>query len=225
MRHAAKILLPILVLSCLAASGAEAGAWPRKKGEGFASVSVRLGWPQDMKDWRSLEPTQDYSTLYVEYGLTDRLTLGLDLGHSVSGSGKTVAFLQYPLSQPDKGPRVTAQLGFGMISGDRVVRPGLSLGWGLDKGWLSIDSVAEAHVEKGLTDYKLDVTWGRNLKSGHKIVLQLQTGQPDGRDAFARIAPSIVIPVRDRFKLEAGATIGLKGDDSVGLKFGIWTEF
>lgn len=221
----AQILAQILALTCLAAPCVEAGAWPRKKGDGFASVSVRLGWPQDVADWTSLEPTQDYSTLYIEYGLTDRLTLGLDLGHSVSGSGKTVAFLQFPLRQADEGVHVSAQLGFGMISGDRVLRPGLSLGWSLEKGWFSIDSVAEAHLQTGRADYKLDFTWGRNLNAGRKFILQVQTGQPDGQDAFARLAPSIVIPVRDRLKFETGATFGLTGDESVGLKIGVWTEF
>ncbi|MGP6086917.1 hypothetical protein [Antarctobacter jejuensis] len=216
----------LFVIICLAAPGAEAGAWPRQKGDGFASVSVRLGWPQDVREWISLEPTRDYSTLYVEYGLTDRLTLGLDLGHSVSGAGKTVAFLQYPLRRADTGPKVTGQLGFGVISGKEVVRPGVSLGWGLEKGWISVDSVAEAYLQTGHVDYKVDFTWGRNIgKNGHKLILQLQTGQPDARAPFARLAPSLVVPVRGRFKVETGVTIGLTGDKSVGLKLGLWTNF
>lgn len=214
-----------LACLCLAAPSAQAGAWPRKEGSGFVSAAVRLAWPQDVRQWTSPEPIQDYSTLFFEYGLTDRLTLGLDLGHSVSGSGKTVIFAQVPLRQAGSGPRVTAQIGFGMIAGERVLRPGLSIGWGLDKGWLSIDSVAEAHVEPATIDYKIDMTWGRNLSKDRKLILQLQTGQPAGREPFARFAPSIVVPVHDRFKVETGATFGLTGDESVGLKLGFWTEF
>ena len=101
MRPALTLSGTILLL-CLCAQQSQAGAWPRKAGEGFANVAVRLGWPQDVGEWTSLEPSQDYSTLYMEYGLTDRLTLGLDLGHSVSGGGKTVLFLQYPLLDRDR---------------------------------------------------------------------------------------------------------------------------
>ncbi|SMX38295.1 hypothetical protein [Maliponia aquimaris] len=223
MRPAA-FLLRAFVFMCLGAM-AQAGAWPRKAGEGFATIAVRLGWPQDMGDWTSLEPTQDYSTLYLEYGLTDRLTLGLDLGHSVSGGGKTVIFLQYPVRQADTGAQVSAQLGFGVISGERIIRPGLSAGWSLKRGWVSVDGVAETYLDDGRTDLKLDMTWGRNLAHDRKLIVQLQTGQPDGRDPFARLAPSIVLPLRGRFKLEAGATWGLTGDTSMGLKLGLWTDF
>ncbi|WP_323766574.1 hypothetical protein [Antarctobacter sp.] len=213
------------LIACLVAGSAQAGAWPRKQGDGFASLSIRLGWPQDMGTWTSVDPTEDYSTLYVEYGLTDRLTMGLDVGHSVSGSGKTVLFFQWPLRQSDTGAQVSAQFGFGTVSGQRVVRPALSVGWGLKKGWISIDSVAETYVDTGKTDLKLDMTWGRNLSKDRKLILQVQTGQPDGRDPFVRIAPSLVLPLRGPVKLETGLTWGLTGDTSMGLKFGVWTDF
>ena len=55
---------------------------------------------------------------------------------------------------------MSGQLGFGQISGDWVLRPGVSFGWGRPNGWVSIDSVAEIHLDRGTTDYKLDLTWG-----------------------------------------------------------------
>lgn len=172
-----------------------------------------------------MDPTDDYSTLYMEYGLTDRLTVGADIGHSVSGSGKSVLFFQWPVRQAEKGPQISAQFGLGIISGKRVLRPGLSLGWGLKTGWLSIDSVAESYVDTGRTDLKLDMTWGRNLSKDRKLILQVQTGQPDGRDPFVRVAPSLVLPLRGPVKLETGVTWGLTGDTFMGLKFGVWTDF
>lgn len=216
-------LAGLMLLLC--ADPAQAGAWPKKAGEGFATVAVRLGWPQDLGDWTSMEPTQDYSTLYLEYGLTDRLTLGLDLGHSVSGAGKTVLFLQYPILNRESGPKVSAQLGFGVISGERVVRPGLAAGWGLPHGWATVEAVAETYPDDGRTDLKLDMTWGRNLARDRKLIVQLQTGLPHGRDPFARLAPSVVLPLRGALRIEAGATWGLTGDSSMGLKLGLWTEF
>ncbi|MBV7396074.1 hypothetical protein [Mameliella sediminis] len=224
MRPAAAFLGAVLV-TCLAAQPALAGAWPRKQGTGFGSLSIRLGWPQDVETWTSMDPTEDYSTLFFEYGVTDRLTLGVDIGHSVGGSGKSVMFFQWPIRSADSGAQATVQLGVGVISGEKVLRPGISIGWGLEKGWLSIDSVAEAYVDSGKVDYKVDLTWGRGLPKNRKLILQIQTGQPDGRDPFVRLAPSLVLPLKGPLKVETGVTWGITGDSSMGLKLGLWTDF
>ncbi|MBO9465745.1 hypothetical protein J7443_10935 [Tropicibacter sp. R15_0] len=221
------MLTRLLLCLCLIAlvSQAKAGAWPRQKGSGFASVSVQLSWPQNIQHWIDTQPTDQYRTAYLEYGLTDKLTIGLDIGNSVSGASKSIAFLQYPIRNREKGPKIAFQLGIGQISGERVVRPGLSLGWGLKKGWLSMDSFMETRTGDGVSDYKLDITWGRNLARDRKLLLQLQTGIQHGDPAFARFAPSLVTPLGKRLKMETGATWGLTGDSSMGVKFGLWTDF
>ena len=118
------------------AGTASAGAWPREEGSLFASSLARLSWPQDTTTWQSYEPTARYTSLYLEYGLAPRTTLGLDLGLSVSGAEKLVVFAQRPLHQPDRGPRLAYEIGFGRIAGQTVLRPGLSLGlgWGTTCG-------------------------------------------------------------------------------------------
>lgn len=224
MRHAA-LLIWAALLPCLTDPPALAGAWPRARGEGFASAALRLGWPQDIATMTSLQPATDYSTFYLEYGATEQLTLGFDVGHSVSGGGKTVIFAQWPLRQAETGAQVSAQLGAGVIAGRRVIRPGVAVGWGLTQGWLSLDGVAEAYPETGRTDIKLDITWGRNLSRDRKVILQVQTGQPDGTAPFARLAPSLVMPLRGALHMEAGATWGLTGDRSMGIKLGLWSGF
>ncbi|WGW04085.1 hypothetical protein [Tropicibacter oceani] len=209
----------------LCAAMAQAGAWPREEGKGFFSTDVRLSWPQNLRHWTSPNPTEQYYTAYLEYGLSDRLTIGFDLGRSVSGDGKTIGFLQIPLRNTDTGPKVSAALGLGRIGEQTVLRPGLFIGWGMEKGWLTIDSMAEYQIENGLTDYKMDLTWGRNLARDRKLIVQVQTGKPAVDPAFVRLAPSIVFPMGKRSKIETGATWGLTGDSSVGLKFGLWTDF
>lgn len=216
-------LFGLILLFCT--SLAQAGAWPRDKGKGFATTATRLSWPQDLDHWTSSNPTQEYYTAYLEYGLTDRVTLGLDLGRSVSGDGKTVGFIQWPLRSAGKGPVISVALGFGKIGGESVLRPGLFMGWGLEKGWVTVEALSEYQIETGLTDHKIDLTWGRNLAKDRKLILQVQTGKPAIDPAFVRFAPSIVFPAGKRLKLETGATWGLMGDTSMGLKFGIWTEF
>ncbi|WP_136442919.1 hypothetical protein [Pacificoceanicola onchidii] len=220
-----RLLISAIVLSLWGAT-LSAGAWPREKGHGFFSTAVRLAWPQNLEHWTSSNPTEQYYTLYLEYGLTDRLTFGLDLGRSVSGDGKTVGFLQWPLRDRDRGPKVAFALGLGRIGEQTVVRPGLSVGWGLKKGWVTLDTLAEYQVESGLMDYKMDITWGRNLKNDRKVLLQVQTGQPAEDPAFLRLAPSYVFPVGKRgMMVETGVTYGVTGDTSMGLKLGIWRNF
>lgn len=204
---------------------ATAGAWPREKGSGFVSSAIRLAWPKDALRGKADAKSTQYQTFYMEYGLSESLTIGVDLGRSVSGQDKTVLFFKIPLRQAETGPKISAQLGFGRISGNTVIRPGLSLGWGHENGWLSFDAVSEIDVNKGQADQKIDMTWGRNLNKGHKLILQLQTGDPAADPPFARFAPSYVIPLNKSIKIEAGTSFGIFGDETAGIKIGVWASF
>ena len=223
----AALFLPLL------AGAAVAGAWPREKGQVFLSGAARLNWPQELEHWTSYEPTGQYYTLYLEYGLTDRITVGFDLGRSVSGNGKSVGFLRLPVRDKAGGLKIAAELGLGKIDGHPVIRPGLSLGLGLERGWLAADGFAEIawvddsdYIAPFLgVDYKLDLTWGRNLARDRKLILQVQTGKPWGEPFFARFAPSLVLPVTDVFSAELGVTWGATGDSSMGVLLGFWSSF
>ena len=218
-------LLFLLSICLVLGLQAQAGAWPRAKGSGFISGAARLSWPQDLAAWTSMMPVSEYYTLYMEYGLSERITIGFDLGRSVSGAGKTVGFAQLPLRDAGRGPAISGQLGFGQISGRTVFRPGLSLGWGLRRGWASVDGVAEIRLDGGGSDVKLDMTYGRNLSKDRKLIVQFQTGDTADDPPFARIAPSLVSPLGKRLKMERGVTWGLAGDNSMGVKMGVWLDF
>lgn len=211
----------------LTTTEAVAGAWPQERGHGFASTDTRLSRPQNaLRDG----DVSTYNTLYLEYGLTDRITLGLDLGRSVSGDDKAVAFVRYPLASPIADTRLAFELGVGRIGKARVVRPGLSLGRSFvwrDQvyGWLSADALAEINRDNGRVDYKLDLTVGVTFANQRKFFVQLQSGAPHGREPFLRVAPSIVLPIGRNRHAEIGLSIGLKGDDQLGIKFGLWQEF
>lgn len=227
----------IAVLSLLVLAGqAGAGAWPRSEGDGFASAALRLGWPQNLLarsrggEAVSLAPTSRYATLFVEYGLTDMLTVGIDVGHGVSGAAKTIGFLRYPLPiATGTAHRFAAELGLGQIDRSATIRPGLSYGYGFGddvrSGWFSIDAQAEMHPRRRDADYKLDVTYGLNLASGRRAILQLQSGQQAGDDPFARLAPSYVMPLSDTRQVELGLTVSLTGEADVGVLIGLWQSF
>jgi hypothetical protein len=200
-----------------------AGAWPREAGHGFASGSVTLSWPQDLDLWTSARPTQTYTSAYLEYGFSDKITLGLDLGRSQQGTGTTLIFGQYPLSAGST--RAAIQLGVGQIGGEPVVRPGLLFGRVTKNAWISVESFAEISMARRRTAYKFDATWGRHLRRDRKLVVQLQSGWSGQGQPYVKLAPSLIVPTKTQRQLELGAVWGLTGETSMGLKFGIWHEF
>lgn len=223
IRAFACLLVACLLAAYLAASPALAGAWPRTKGEVFLAAATRVVAA------RAEGPYSIYSNAYLEYGLGDRLTLGFDIGHGISGATKTIAFVQHPLPIRSDRHRFAAQIGVGQISGEVTLRPGFSYGFGFGHasgtGWFAIDSVAEIRLASGRTDYKSDITLGMSHGSRMKTILQVQTGLSHGDPSFIRLAPSLVIRTGARTHLELGMTRGLVGDHRTGLKLGFWRAF
>ena len=219
----------ILTMLCVALLGwlaapVSAGAWPREKGSGFVSSTSQIA-ASDPEG-----PYSVYSTVYLEYGLGHDLTVGLDIGHGVSGNSKGVLFLRRPLGEVFPGHLVAAELGIGRIAGQAVLRPGLSYGHGLSRrngqgGWLSVESFAEFSLATGSVDFKADFTLGLNHGERFKSIFQLQTGVSEGDPAFARLAPSLVMRMGRAGHIELGLTVGLAGDDQFGLKLGFWRDF
>ncbi|ETX13119.1 hypothetical protein OCH239_13140 [Roseivivax halodurans JCM 10272] len=220
-----RIIALLAALLALFGTDARAAAWPQERGAWFASLTTQLSWPQDITTWVSTAPTGRFDALYLEYGATEKLTLGLDLGRSVSGGSKTVAFLQYPTLPDASELKAAVQLGIGQIDGRQVVRPGLLLGRGREGGWIAADLLIEQPVTGDPFDVKLDLTWGLNLAKDRKLILQVQTGRAAGDMGFVRLAPSLVVPLRGSLSTEIGGTWGLAGDGSMGLKLGIWARF
>ena len=219
-------MLRALLLVCFVACPGvlSAGAWPREKGTGFASTSTHLGWSQDVPDVRNSAPSSRYDTLYVEYGLTERWTVGLDLGHSALGEVKAIAFARRPLARPDTRLKIAGELGIGQIDGQAALRPGLSIGMGLERGWLNADLSAAFPTGSGTSETKLDLTYGRNF-GRRKAIFQVLTVQSDGGPGAVSIPSSIVTPLWRRIELEVGATYGVIEDTGMGLKLGLWTNF
>ena len=222
MRYWRAVILTFLLL---AGEPLVAGAWLRPEGEAFLSTAARFSWPKDLSRMVSKDPHGRYHSLYFEYGLTERYTLGLDLGRSGTGGGKAIVFLRHPLRDRESGFRIAAELGLGRIDDAPVLRPGLSLGLGLENGWLSAEGLMEYSTVTGLADYKLDLTRGLKFDNGRMLILQLQTGFPAGKPGYARLAPSLVFPLAPGLKAEVGGAWGLTGDESMGVMLGLWAEF
>lgn len=223
------VLALLAALALAQADPAAAGAWPRDRGTGFLSSATRVSAPA----WSGPGWTGQlnlYSTLYGEYGLGRRLTAGFDIGHGISGKGKAIFFLRKSLPPRSGGSVYALELGLGQIAGQPAVRPGLSWGRGISRrnggsGWLSLESVAEIRLDTGHTDFKADFTLGLNHGARFKSILQLQTGVSQGDPSFIRAAPSLVVKAGVKSHIELGVTAGIVGDDSYGVKLGLWRDF
>ena len=182
------LLLAVLILPWLIGT-AEAGAWPRAKGRTFLATTGQI----DASDETGLR--RQSFTLYAEYGATERLTLGLDLGGDALRMTKTIAFARWPIGRPAQQVKIAVELGLGQVSEVNALRPGLSLGRGLTlwrrQGWAVFD--------------------------GRVIVF--------GGRAYTRFAPSYVHAIRPGAHLEVGLILPLSGGGERGVKLGLWRSF
>jgi hypothetical protein len=238
--RSARVLAAALVLLAGGAATADAGAWPRERGEAFLSfgqqastgATTLLGAVADIRSW---------SSVYAEYGLSERLTVGLDAG---LGQGQdqrveaVLAFARLPVWSPG-AHRVAADLGVGTIAitdEERQTRLRLGLAWGRGigegtrrwtraGGWLGIDASAELRQPAGEVALKADFTAG--LKPGERwmMIAQVQTGHYPDTGGIVRLAPSVVRRISEQSQLQLGMTAELVGEPALGMSGAIWFSF
>ncbi|MEI4260244.1 hypothetical protein [Roseovarius sp. D0-M9] len=212
MRYA----LALLAALTLAPAPAAAGPWLRGAGEGFLSWTVKVQDDDDAK-W--------YGTLYTEYGINPDLTVGLDLGSDEDGGHKALAFVLMPVSR--EGLHVAFELGAGTLDDGAALRPGLSVGRGLDwgqfGGWWALDT--RLQITGGATDLAIDATLGVTLWEGTMVIGQLQEGGPLTDPDFLRGTASVVWQSAPGHHIEVGLSTALKDAEDFGLKIGMWHSF
>lgn len=213
-------MLRLWVIACLAlaAPQASAGAWPRAEGTTFLSFSAEFG-PES--------GAAPYSAVYAEYGLTERLTLGLDAGVSGDSLDKGVLFARVPLGRAQGGTKLAVELGLGVTGEMAVLRPGLMAGRGLTmgdmSGWIALDTLAV--IGKSDTALSTDLTLGVNLSTRLKLILQLQSGHRMTEMDYLKFAPSVVYERKPGQHLELGVLAGLESAGDFALKLGMWRHF
>lgn len=218
---------------------AEAGAWPRERGELFLSfgqqvstgATTLLGAATDIRSW---------SSVYAEYGLTGRLTVGLDAG---LGQGQderieaALVFARWPVWSPGEH-RIALDLGLGTVAETDEVRQtrlrlGLAWGRGIAEGggwrrgggWLGMESSAELREPAGEVAFKADFTAGWKPSERWMVIGQVQTGYYPDAGGIVRLAPSVVRKVSARSHLQLGATAELVGEPALGLAGSVWFSF
>ncbi|PUB18602.1 hypothetical protein [Yoonia sediminilitoris] len=218
MRH---ILTGFFLLGL--ATSADAGAWNREKGQLFVSSGLNL-WASD---WGYVPNYYD-TTIYGEYGLTDRVTLGFDYFTADRDNSHTaVGFAQFPLGDVTGANRYAASLGFGLERDqdddiDYLMRGGLSWGRGLQSGWLGIDASATTRTSDRTYRPKVDFTWGHNLSDAWTTMVQLQTGEGKDGTRFAKLNPTVIYSLTDNARVNLGLVEPITGPEESSLRIGVW---
>ena len=221
MRH---IIFCILFWSL--APPAVAGAWPRDVGTLF----IAAGGNFLLSDGAELPVYYD-PTIYAEFGVTPRLTLGLDIYTADKGRvAAGFAFASVPLGDLTARTRAAASIGYGYrlnddTSTEALMRLGLSLGRGLDDGWLALDASATFGTRDTVWRPKVDATWGHNWSDRWTTTFQFQGGQGIYGDYYLKASPTIILTVSDRIKINLGAVKAFTGDEGGALKLETWLTF
>lgn len=218
-------LLPFILLSAMA-TPLWAGAWARDKGTLF----IAAGGNFLLSDGAELPVYYD-PTVYAEYGLTDRVTLGLDLYSADKGRiASAFGFVGVPVGSITGKTRATVSVGYGYrlnsdTSTEALMRLGVAIGRGLDAGWLSLDASATFGTRDRVWRPKADFTWGHAFDDRWTGTLQLQTGQGYYDDYYAKVSPTIIFKLRENLKINVGAVKALSGDGGSALKIETWLTF
>lgn len=233
---------------------ATAGAWPRGKGNGFVSVAyeyttTRDGAQELVLDSGLIEPESfGFTSIYGEYGITDRVTLGLDIGEEdAPDTRQMIFFATLGLSPPDWRHQFAVEFGVGQREfppdaddaanikdlreggTEQVLRPGVSWGYGFQTpwggGWATLDLRHEIRRERDETVTKADLTIGLAPNDTSLIYLQTQYSDYPQAPQNIRLVPTYVYKFGPGFALESALLYDAEGGDRVGLRAGLWWEF
>jgi hypothetical protein len=224
MRHLA--IWVVAVVMGLGGSAAMAGAWAQEKGAVFLSFGGNVALFEG-----ATRPVHYDPTLYIEYGLTDRITVGFD-GYT-SDATEVVngfVFLRFPLGPTDGPSRFAVSVAGGAseIPGldlETTGRIGLHWGYGLDRGWLAVDATTVLGLTVGEQEGKVEATWGRIVTDRWAGLLQVQAGIGFSGDTYAKVTPSVMYDLTESTRLRAGFVQALTGDQGSGLMMEIWMQF
>lgn len=217
------------LLALLCPVAALAGPWPREAGEGFVSTATEIRGFTLAGDVGQL--TQ-FSSLYLEYGLTRSLTLGLSLGHGTAADTDARAFVSLPVYHLG-GQRAALELSVGRVGATTYSGVALHYGRGFQvlgrDGWIAVEARLDHAIGAGfalgaLRQSKLDLTLGLTHPNGLKTMAQV-FNTTTGDDIYSTFAPGIAVPVGPNHQIETGLLIDLNDSGPPGVKIGLWHEF
>jgi hypothetical protein len=230
-RPAGRLLTVLLVLALgLAADPrpAEAGAWPRPVGKTF--LSLRRDWE------RSGDGRERSTSVYGEYGLTERVTLGGRWSDhsSVWTFARTGGFVRLALGDLEAANRFAVSLGASTVPdlymAEEETRIDLGAHWGrgfetrLGGGWATASYVRRISPSgaPGIDD--LYGTVGLRPWEGGMVMLSASHYRDEG-GTTRTLAPALGVALREGVWAVGTYTHEIGGRDLRAFGLGLWLEF
>ena len=221
-------LLPALIF-ILIASAVGAGPWPREAGAVFLATGGTYRF-----DLATGLLTGE-ATVYAEYGLTRRITLGFDGMQSDAGAVQALVFARVPLGREDR--RLKLALGVGLGG----ARAGAVAGWGglarvgvavgrdhrLGRGgWWTVGAAVEADQANPLPLARIDATFGLGLAPRLQGLVQVEASARDDRDAQVAVIPGVIWRLGPHTRLHLGVEArASRMTRQAGLRASLWRDF
>lgn len=211
-------------LALLLAQPAAGGAWLEQPGQGFASASATYR--------HTGSPSAHELSYYGAYGISPKLTLGVDLNQTADVSGHALVFARLPLHTGDRYRlAVETAAGGNHVQGLWLLMHKTTLSYGRSittsrgSGWLAIDAAYELRNSGQEAIWKLDTTIGLNRPGKAAPMLQAEASKPEGGTFSYAFTPSLRYPLKDKRELLIGLEYRQAGQRSLGLKLGLWQKF
>ena len=219
-------LLATLCLLSASGSAVLAGAWPREDGTFFVAAGGNVVLFGD-----AARPVHYDPTFYLEYGLTPRVTIGVDGYTADKGTaGSLLGFAQLSFGSLDRPSRTAASIAAGLTriptgKNDPTMRVGLHWGRGADWGWMSADYAMTIGTTLDRFQEKITLTGGYHFDDNWTGILTAEAGLGLELDFYAKLSPSVVYHLTDRVSLRASYTQALTGDLGGAAGLQAWFTF
>lgn len=214
------------------AAPALADPWLRESGQTFLSFGI------EATEESGGANRQELGTMLLEFGLSDRLTFGLDLSGRDGDDWSALSYLRSPVGRTDGPGRASVSVGLGMRADPVSPSPGATepvflLGGAIGRsydsalgdGWVSLEAEYRYRLDSAEDELKTDLTLGLNATPRVALIGQVQIGSSPGADPTARLSASVVGQLSDSVRAEVGLLYGVENDDTRGVKIGTWLDF
>ncbi|MCX7560377.1 hypothetical protein OS190_12430 [Sulfitobacter sp. F26204] len=221
-----KLFVASLILWQGLASVADAGAWLREKGDGFVSLS-----------FGATQFSETTNAFYIEYGLSDKTTIGLDVSAFTNAlnvrNGFGNLFLRRAIGPADQPDKWAYELGIGGVWGNEMHRPTVKAGiaWGRGfkvnsrAGWINLDAAYIHEPTLGEHITKFDAAVGMAFSDATTGLLEISVSAQKS-ETYGAFEPSLLIQPKDsKFRIKLGAQIPFSEQEKTALKMGIWNDF
>lgn len=214
------VLVTLLIGFACMSSAVQAGSWPRGKGNLF--VSVTQGY--------SLTYDETYPSIYAEWGLGPRLTLGLDAG-GVGSSQRIATFARLSRVAGPGGLVMATEFAVGTADGGQTpfVQSGVLIGIGFDsfagRAWFDSRTTVDYEITTGYSRAKLDATLGVKTWREILVMAELNAEAAWDEDPKLHIAPGIALPLARAVRIQLGASRGVMNTQEDKVKVSLWFEF